>query len=214
MPLSQSEWDDSSQKTPVSLPRFLNEVVFSAFRKCDFSVEDEMIKLYFSNYLPISLEDFLSRAFPGIHIRCLRIFVGGPVLKNYPIEELFISDPSYRSLLDEGPIYPSLRQMTLVNIGLTPKVQTFSRLKRWLKAQSRLEKLTIRGSGAFTARDIQVLEKIVAAVELVPVKHLGRKGEINHLGTASKITSERSTSLRISGLRSHKKPKKANLYTK
>lgn len=59
--------------------------------------------------------------------------------------------------------------MTLVNIGLTPKVQTFSKLKRWLKAQSRLEKLTIMGSGAFTARDIQVLEKIVAAVELVPV---------------------------------------------
>ncbi|KAF4578230.1 hypothetical protein EYR40_001605 [Pleurotus pulmonarius] len=130
---------------------------------------DGIPKLYFRNCLPNALEDFLSQAFPGIRLRCLRIFVGGPVLKNYPIEELFISDPSYRMLLDEGPVYPSLRQITLVNIGLTPKAQTLSSLKRWLKAQKRLEKLTIMGSGAFTAKDIQALERIVGVVEVVPV---------------------------------------------
>ncbi|KAF9494444.1 hypothetical protein BDN71DRAFT_1590438 [Pleurotus eryngii] len=138
-----------------------------------FGRERDGPKLYFANCHLTSLDDFFVQTFPGIHIRCLKILEGGLALRNHPIEELFIRDPEYRALLDEGSIYPNLRRMTLVNISLTPKAQTLSNLKRWLKSQRKLEELTIMGRKAFTEKDIRALREIVAVVKQVPYDQNG-----------------------------------------
>ncbi|KAF4578232.1 hypothetical protein EYR40_001603 [Pleurotus pulmonarius] len=132
--------------------------------------DSDLPRLFFRNYRPRFVGDFLRNAFPGIQIRFYKLVTGGVVLEDLPdVEELSLCDigPTFGLLLDESPPFPTLRRVRLEQISLRPKAQTFPKLKKWLKAQKRLEKLTIVKSYAFTEKDVQALQKIVKLVEVI-----------------------------------------------
>ncbi|KAF9494442.1 hypothetical protein BDN71DRAFT_991614 [Pleurotus eryngii] len=132
--------------------------------------DSDLPRLLFRNYRPLFVRDFLHEAFPGIHIRYYRLVSGGVVLEDLPgVEELSLCDtgPTFGLLLDGSPVFPTLRRVRLEQVSLRPKAQTFPKLKKWLKAQKMLEKLTIVKGYAFTEKDVQALEKIVKVVEVV-----------------------------------------------
>ncbi|KAF4578224.1 hypothetical protein EYR40_001611 [Pleurotus pulmonarius] len=125
-------------------------------------------RLMFRNCFRLPIEEYLTEAFPHVQLRYLKLHSGAPKLTDHPIEELSIGGGvTLGVMLDQSPVYPTLRHIVLTQVSLTPKARKFPALKRWLKAQRKIEKLTIVGSLAFTQKDIQALEKIVGRVELV-----------------------------------------------
>ncbi|KAF7441385.1 hypothetical protein PC9H_001735 [Pleurotus ostreatus] len=150
--------DDSCDPTRVQL----------AVRQ-DSPGQGDLSRLMFRNCFWLPIGEYLTEAFPNIQLRYLKLHSGKPKLTDHPIEELSIGSGAANIgvMLDQSPVYPTLRHSVLTQVSLPPKAKKFPALKRWLKAQRKIEKLTIVGSFAFPQKDIQALAKIVRRVELV-----------------------------------------------